>query len=79
MTRSPLAGFARSPRLMRITSKGQVTIPVEIREKAGFLPDTKVEFEMDPRACASGAPRLSGARGVAPPRWAACGAGRPSR
>lgn len=32
---------------MRITSKGQVTIPVEIREKMGFLPDTEVEFEMD--------------------------------
>ena len=32
---------------MRITSKGQVTIPIEIREKMGFLPDTEVEFEMD--------------------------------
>lgn len=32
---------------MRITSKGQVTIPVEIREKAGLLPDTEVEFELD--------------------------------
>lgn len=32
---------------MRITSKGQVTIPVEIREKAGLLPNTEVEFEMD--------------------------------
>ncbi|NLX59229.1 MAG: AbrB/MazE/SpoVT family DNA-binding domain-containing protein [Phycisphaerae bacterium] len=32
---------------MRITSKGQVTIPVEIREKAGLLPDTEVEFEME--------------------------------
>src|SRR5690349_11519653 len=31
---------------MRITSKGQVTIPVEIREKAGFLPHTEVEFVM---------------------------------
>ena len=31
---------------MRITSKGQVTIPVAIREKAGLLPDTEVEFEM---------------------------------
>jgi AbrB family looped-hinge helix DNA binding protein len=31
---------------MRITSKGQVTIPIEIREKAGFLPDTEVEFKM---------------------------------
>jgi AbrB family looped-hinge helix DNA binding protein len=32
---------------MRITSKGQVTIPLEIREKMGFLPDTEVEFVMD--------------------------------
>ena len=32
---------------MRITSKGQVTIPIEIREKMGFLPDTEVAFEMD--------------------------------
>jgi len=31
---------------MRITSKGQVTIPIEIREKAGLLPDTEVEFRM---------------------------------
>lgn len=30
---------------MRITSKGQVTIPQAIREKAGLLPDTEVEFE----------------------------------
>ena len=32
---------------MRITSKGQVTIPIEIREKAGLLPDTEVLFEFD--------------------------------
>ena len=32
---------------MRITSKGQVTIPVEIRERAGLLPHTEVEFEFD--------------------------------
>jgi AbrB family looped-hinge helix DNA binding protein len=32
---------------MRITSKGQVTIPQEIREKAGLLPHTEVEFEYD--------------------------------
>jgi len=31
---------------MRITSKGQVTIPVEIREKLGLLPDSEVEFEV---------------------------------
>jgi AbrB family looped-hinge helix DNA binding protein len=30
---------------MRITSKGQVTIPQAIREKAGLLPNTEVEFE----------------------------------
>jgi AbrB family looped-hinge helix DNA binding protein len=32
---------------MRITSKGQVTIPQPIREAAGFLPNTEVEFELD--------------------------------
>jgi AbrB family looped-hinge helix DNA binding protein len=32
---------------MRVTSKGQVTIPVEIRERAGLLPHTEVDFEFD--------------------------------
>ena len=32
---------------MRITSKGQVTIPQAVREAAGFLPNTEVEFELD--------------------------------
>lgn len=32
---------------MRITSKGQVTIPIEIREKAGLLPNTEVEFVLE--------------------------------
>ena len=32
---------------MRITSKGQVTIPAEIRERAGLLPHTEVQFEFD--------------------------------
>lgn len=32
---------------MRITSKGQVTIPADIREKAGLLPNTEVDFEFD--------------------------------
>jgi AbrB family looped-hinge helix DNA binding protein len=32
---------------MRITSKGQVTIPAEIREQAGLLPNTEVNFEVD--------------------------------
>ena len=31
---------------MRITSKGQVTIPQHIREKAGLLPHTEVEFRL---------------------------------
>lgn len=32
---------------MRVTSKGQVTIPADIRERFGFLPDTEVEFVID--------------------------------
>jgi AbrB family looped-hinge helix DNA binding protein len=32
---------------MRITSKGQVTIPQDIRERAGLLPNTEVEFRLD--------------------------------
>ena len=32
---------------MRITSKGQVTIPARIRESAGLLPNTEVEFDFD--------------------------------
>jgi len=31
---------------MKITSKGQVTIPQEIRNRLGLLPHTEVEFEM---------------------------------
>lgn len=29
---------------MRVTSKGQVTIPVALRERHGLLPETEVEF-----------------------------------
>jgi AbrB family looped-hinge helix DNA binding protein len=32
---------------MRITSKGQVTIPQEIRERFGLLPHTEVEFVVE--------------------------------
>ena len=32
---------------MRMTSKGQVTIPIEMREKLGLLPDSEVVFELD--------------------------------
>ena len=31
---------------MRITTKGQVTIPIEIRKKMGLLPETEVEFKI---------------------------------
>ena len=29
---------------MKVTDKGQVTIPIDIRKKAGLLPNTDVEF-----------------------------------
>ncbi|MEO8604773.1 MAG: AbrB/MazE/SpoVT family DNA-binding domain-containing protein [bacterium] len=35
---------------MRITSKGQVTIPIEIREQLGLLPNSEVEFSVDGNA-----------------------------
>ena len=39
---------------MRITSKGQVTIPQEVRARTGFMPGTDIEFEIE----AGGAVRL---------------------
>ena len=51
---------------MQITSKGQVTIPQDIREKLGLLPDTAVEFDTQamPSGCESrrGRPAESAAR-----------------
>lgn len=44
---------------MRITTKGQVTIPVEIRERLGLLPNSEVEFEIEGNAV-----RLRKARGA---------------
>jgi AbrB family looped-hinge helix DNA binding protein len=32
---------------VRITTKGQVTIPQRIREELGLLPNCEVEFEVD--------------------------------
>ncbi len=32
---------------MRITQKGQVTIPAAIRERLGLLPDTEVTFRVE--------------------------------
>lgn len=49
---------------MRITIKGQVTIPQEIRNKLGLLPNTEVEFEMaGDHARIRRARHASGARG----------------
>ena len=54
---------------MRITSKGQVTIPQDIRERAGLLPHTEVEFVYDGKAVrilkAARSKRSRGARLVA--------------
>jgi AbrB family looped-hinge helix DNA binding protein len=35
---------------MRITSKGQVTVPIEIRRRLGFLPETEVDFVVEGNA-----------------------------
>ncbi len=51
---------------MKITTKGQVTIPVEIREKLGLLPNTEVEFEVVGKAVRmrkARRPRAAGRRG----------------
>jgi AbrB family looped-hinge helix DNA binding protein len=32
---------------MRVTSKGQVTIPQEVRNRLGIKPGTEVEFKLD--------------------------------
>lgn len=32
---------------MRITSKGQVTVPKEMRDRTGLLPGTEVEFTLE--------------------------------
>jgi AbrB family looped-hinge helix DNA binding protein len=32
---------------MRITAKGQVTIPLEIRDRLGWQPGTTVEFDVE--------------------------------
>jgi AbrB family looped-hinge helix DNA binding protein len=35
---------------MRVTSKGQVTIPASIRKRAGLLPGVEVEIDFDGEA-----------------------------
>ncbi len=32
---------------MRVSTKGQVTIPKEVRERAGIRPGSEVEFDVD--------------------------------
>ena len=48
---------------MRLTSKGQVTIPQEIRDRIGLLPHTEVEFEIDGDAVRIRPARRSRTRG----------------
>jgi AbrB family looped-hinge helix DNA binding protein len=48
---------------MRLTSKGQVTIPIEIRERLGLFPNTEVEFEVDGEAVRVRKARQSRRRG----------------
>ena len=61
---------------MRITSKGQVTIPIDMREKLGLLPDSEVVFELErdsvrirkaPQANARGRGLVARMRGAAGP------------
>lgn len=32
---------------MRVTSKGQVTIPLDVRRRLGIQPGSEIEFEVD--------------------------------
>jgi antitoxin PrlF len=50
---------------MRITSKGQVTIPQEFREALGLLPHSEVEFELDGDAVRIRKAKKSTSRGAA--------------
>ncbi len=50
---------------MRITSKGQVTIPQQFREALGLLPYSEVEFELDGDAVRVRKARKSTSRGAA--------------
>ena len=52
---------------MRVTSKGQVTIPIAVREKLGILPNTEVDFEVRGNIArlVKIPPKRSGGRGAA--------------
>jgi AbrB family looped-hinge helix DNA binding protein len=49
---------------MRITSKGQVTIPIAIRNRAGLLPNTEVEFSLKGDTVILRKVRKAGGRGA---------------
>lgn len=49
--------------MMRITTKGQVTIPQEIRERLGLLPHTEVELEVEGDRAVLRPARCSGGEG----------------
>lgn len=57
---------------MRVTSKGQVTVPIAIREKLALHPGCEVRFELDGQTA-----RLSKVKGVDPEfeAWLARSAG----
>lgn len=50
---------------MRLTSKGQVTIPQAFREALGLLPQSEVEFELDGDAVRIRKARKTDGRGAA--------------
>ena len=50
---------------MRITTKGQVTIPQAFREALGLLPQSEVEFELDGDSVRIRKARKSTSRGAA--------------
>ena len=43
----PPAISARSPKIARVSSKGQTTIPAEFRRKTGIGPNDSVEFVLE--------------------------------
>ncbi|MGC9223562.1 MAG: AbrB/MazE/SpoVT family DNA-binding domain-containing protein [Terracidiphilus sp.] len=49
---------------MQITSKGQVTIPQEVRIRLGLLPHTEVEFELAGDHARIRKARPSGGQGI---------------
>jgi len=48
---------------MKVTTKGQVTIPQEIRERLGIYPGTEVQFRIEGKAVTMTPVRRAGRRG----------------